>query len=177
MPFGAVEFNQMSGRAGRDGRDAHIYLLFGTRDARANDRMLAASAPAREDLMCIYATLSYLSKQYGQIALSNAEIAEAARERFGAHNIDERMVSCALAVFKELNFLDVEGFGSARQITMNSQPKKSELTDSIRYLEALDARELFEDFSSYIMSAMESELASGIQRPITPDFGTEVSEV
>lgn len=30
MPFSEVEFNQMSGRAGRDGEDAFIHLLFGT---------------------------------------------------------------------------------------------------------------------------------------------------
>ena len=38
LPFNDIEFNQMSGRAGRDGRDATIHLLFGYGDARASTR-------------------------------------------------------------------------------------------------------------------------------------------
>ena len=34
LPFNEIEFNQMSGRAGRDGQDAVIHLLFGPRRCR-----------------------------------------------------------------------------------------------------------------------------------------------
>ncbi len=40
MPFGGIEFNQMSGRAGRDGQPAVIHLLYSSRDARINERLL-----------------------------------------------------------------------------------------------------------------------------------------
>ena len=48
MPFGSIDFNQMSGRAGRDGAPACIHVFFGSRDARTNERLLASSAPLRE---------------------------------------------------------------------------------------------------------------------------------
>ena len=54
VPFNDVEFNQMCGRAGRDGALARIHLLFGGKDARVNELILSSLAPARDDL----ATLS-----------------------------------------------------------------------------------------------------------------------
>lgn len=51
MPFGAIEFNQMSGRAGRDGAAARIHLLYSARDARINEHLLDALAPTRDELV------------------------------------------------------------------------------------------------------------------------------
>ena len=49
MPFGGIEFNQMSGRAGRDGQPAVIHLLYSSRDARINERLLDCYAPERDE--------------------------------------------------------------------------------------------------------------------------------
>ena len=53
MPFCATEFNQMSGRAGRDGSLAQIHLLYSSRDARINERLLDAAAPQRDELVTL----------------------------------------------------------------------------------------------------------------------------
>ena len=45
LPFNAVEFNQMSGRAGRDGAMARIHLIYGAKDARINEMILSSLAP------------------------------------------------------------------------------------------------------------------------------------
>ena len=39
LPFSDVEFNQMSGRAGRDGKPAWVHLLYGRGDASINERI------------------------------------------------------------------------------------------------------------------------------------------
>lgn len=57
MPFGAIEFNQMSGRAGRDGQPAMIHLLYSSRDARINERLLDCYAPERDELVTLYRAL------------------------------------------------------------------------------------------------------------------------
>ena len=57
MPFGAIEFNQMSGRAGRDGQPAVIHLLYSSRDARINERLLDCYAPERDELVTLYRAL------------------------------------------------------------------------------------------------------------------------
>ena len=57
LPFDEVEFNQMSGRAGRDGDPAWVHLAYGVADARINERILARDAPPRDDLATLYRVL------------------------------------------------------------------------------------------------------------------------
>lgn len=190
MPFGSVEFNQMSGRAGRDGKPAQIYVLFGDRDARINERLLAAGAPDRTALVVLYRTLIAQAKVQSDMtgqtqaqmdgaptqgfSLSNSELAEAARERDAHTELDERMVSCGIAIFKELGLLRTTGYGTTRRIVMNLSPVRVDLEKSIRYLEGQHAREEFEQFRNWVLTASTDELLARINRPITPDFGYEV---
>ena len=62
MPFSEVEFNQMSGRAGRNGQDACIHLLFGSRDAAANQDVLRQAAPEHDALGRVYRELRCLQR-------------------------------------------------------------------------------------------------------------------
>ena len=45
LPFNEIEFNQMSGRAGRDGQPAGIHLLFNRGDCSRNERILRDMTP------------------------------------------------------------------------------------------------------------------------------------
>jgi single-stranded-DNA-specific exonuclease len=54
MPFSDVEFNQMSGRAGRDGRASWVHLLYSESDASINEGLLADMTPARDTMAQIY---------------------------------------------------------------------------------------------------------------------------
>ncbi|MFR7652039.1 MAG: helicase-related protein, partial [Eggerthella lenta] len=45
LPFNEIEFNQMSGRAGRDGKPAGIHLLFNRGDCSLNERILRDMTP------------------------------------------------------------------------------------------------------------------------------------
>ena len=64
MPFGSTEFNQMSGRAGRDGAPARIHLLYSRRDARINERLLDAAAPERGELVTLYRALQTMWRRH-----------------------------------------------------------------------------------------------------------------
>jgi single-stranded-DNA-specific exonuclease len=181
MPFGEIEFNQMSGRAGRDGRPAVVHLLYGSRDARINERIIEASAPSRKELVTLYRVLTTIWRrtlaEQGEdsFARSNADIAQAAVELEPSSKLDERSVSCGISVFRELGFLKTSGYGSARRISMVDSPDKMELEDSIRYLEGLRSREDFSSFRDFALEATADELLARINRPIVPDFGTRVS--
>ncbi len=63
MPFSEIEFNQMSGRAGRNGQDACIHVLFGKRDAVHNEGILYASAPNHDTMACIYRELKRFQRE------------------------------------------------------------------------------------------------------------------
>ena len=182
MPFGSTEFNQMSGRAGRDGRPATVHLMFGSRDARLNERLLASSAPDRDQLVLLYRVLGALGRRANEgvgrptFSVANADIAASAREVDTRSTLDERAVSCGIGVFRELGFLNTEGFGTQRTITMVESPARMRLEDSIRYLEGVRSREAFSRFRDWVLTATSDDLLARINRPIAPGFGTVVGE-
>lgn len=187
MPFGAVEFNQMSGRAGRDGNPAYVHLLFSARDARINERILNAAAPSRDDLVVLYRALQTMWRRHiasldeasgvaehtctqqpeGFVA-SNADIALVCRQINGACVLDERAVSCGIAIFRELGFARLEGFGTSRRITMLPATQHVDLNRSIRYLEGIRTRLEFSTFKEWALDAPVEDMLKRINRPITP---------
>ncbi|MCL2882695.1 MAG: single-stranded-DNA-specific exonuclease RecJ, partial [Coriobacteriia bacterium] len=81
FPYNDVEFNQMSGRGGRDGKPATIHLLFTEKDARINDFILQASAPPRDSLAALYSTLRDVAAGEGTgFQITNADLAELAND-------------------------------------------------------------------------------------------------
>ena len=181
MPFGAVEFNQMSGRAGRDGKPATIHLMFGARDARVNERILSSYAPGRDELVCLWRALRSLSARAaaageGSIAHTNAELLDACLQVTPGCGLEERSVSAGIAIFRDLGFLTVEGYGTQRRIRMAESPERMELDQSIRYLEGMRSGAEFREFRDWVLSATPEELIGRINRPIVPGFGTMARE-
>ena len=181
MPFGQVEFNQMSGRAGRDGANSVVHLLFGSRDARINERIISSSAPDRNALIALYRALRSLAQaavEAGEQDFScpNAEIAERALALAPHSGLDERSVSCGVSVFRELGFLTTTGYGTARRIHMVASPERMELERSIRYLEGLKSRDEFFEFREWALTATPDEMLARVNRPIMPTFGRVVGD-
>jgi single-stranded-DNA-specific exonuclease len=181
MPFGAIEFNQMSGRAGRDGEPACVHLFFCEHDARINEHVIAGSAPSRNELVTLYRILVAFGRSAEaqgdgnrSFAQTNADIALAA-SGIDAHTaLDEHMVSCGISIFRELGFLETSGHGSARRITMVDNPRRMDLNLSTRYLEGLRARDAFAEFRDWALTAAQDDMLARINRPITPSFGRVV---
>lgn len=171
LPLGRVEFNQMSGRAGRDGAAATVHLLFGSRDVALGQRILASAAPSRDDLVLVYRTLMRLFRAGGPIVLDDAAIAAAATERASLSPIDEREVSSALTIFSELGFCSVTGWGESRRVSMAPSPARMELTQSACYLEGLRAHDAFAEFCAWALHAPADDLLACVRHPISPDFG------
>jgi single-stranded-DNA-specific exonuclease len=182
MPFGEIEFNQMSGRAGRDGDPAVVHLLYGERDSRINERIIASAAPSRDDLVTLYRTLVGMGRRARveegaeSFRMTNSDLALAATEVVPTSHLDEHAVSCGIAIFRELGFLSTSGYGSARRLAMTDSPPRMELDHSIRYLEGLKARDDFSSFRDWALAATADELLSRINRPIVPDFGRRVGK-
>ena len=169
LPFNSVEFNQMSGRVGRDGAIARIHLLFGERDARINEMILASLAPSRDDMAALYLTLRDLGAEEGKgFEITNAELAErchCARKQF---SLDERGVSSALGVLRDLGFVTGEGHGAYRRLTFVPSQAKVDLESSARYAEGLDEIAEFAEFKTWVLGAPAEELLARFNRPILP---------
>lgn len=174
MPFSAAEFNQMSGRAGRDGATAHIHLMYSSRDARINERILETAAPERDELVTLYRTLKTMQRSMGAdarshaLAATDAQIADMCRAVDARCAPDERTVASGIAIFEELGFVRVEGFGETRHLLMTDHPGHMALTDSIRYLEGLRAKLAFSTFRSWALTAPAHDMLARVRHPITP---------
>ena len=170
LPFDAIEFNQMSGRAGRDKQRAWVHLLFGAQDARINERIISAAAPDKRDLSALYKTLKTLSLENAEEGFSrtNAEISQLVLELEPRATLDETSVSNGISIFKELGFLHTQGYGFARRIFMVENPEHTDLEASIKYLEGLKSKEAFQEFKTWILQAGPDEVLDRFIRPITP---------
>ncbi len=178
MPFGATEFNQMSGRAGRDGNPAHIHLLYGSRDARINRRILWSQAPPRDDLATLYRALVTEDRRSttGRLLLSDAQLVECSLRIDERTHLTEASVSCGILVFEELGLCGTEGFGEVRSVRMTHSPHRVDLERSLRYAEGIHALEEFEAFCDWALVSPSDEVLSRINKPIVPEFGTTVDE-
>ncbi len=173
LPFNEVEFNQISGRAGRDGKRATIHLLFGRNDADINEKILYDMTPDHDCLAQLYRELRRLQKESAQkyFAISNADLAVSASKKV-SFTVSPTAVACGVSVFRELGLIDVhtsfaEG-ENRRFIHVRETQSKVELTDSIRYREGLDEREIFYDFRDWAMKSAERMLQSRISKAILP---------
>ena len=180
LPFNDIEFNQMSGRAGRDGADACVHLLYGYGDARINEKILSSSAPSRDQMVALYRVLAAEGKRAAQegdgvFACTNAELADKANRSTRGARLDETSVSCGISVFRELGFLETQGRGVARHIRMVEGPAHMELESSVRYREGIQEQQDFDAFKSWALSAPADELLARFNRPILPAHPDELS--
>jgi single-stranded-DNA-specific exonuclease len=175
LPLNAVAFNQMSGRAGRNGRAAVIHLLYSSEDVDTNRRLLASSAPSREQLVILYRVLRDEGGTQHEsvpslspfLCLSAAELLEACRAQSSACVLDERGVLNGLAIFEELGLLVRDESYSPPRITLISR-QRVELSSSSIYLEGEEERALFERFVQWALTAPVEELREQIIGPLVP---------
>ncbi|HEY5539842.1 MAG TPA: single-stranded-DNA-specific exonuclease RecJ [Coriobacteriia bacterium] len=169
LPFNSVEFNQMSGRAGRDGALARIHLLFGGRDARINETILSSLAPERDDMAALYVVLRDLATAEGPgFEITNAELADRCRQVRRQFGLDERGVSSALGILRDLGFVTGEGHGAYRRLTFVPGGAKVDLEASLRYAEGMDEIAEFQTFKAWVLTAKADDLLARFNRPILP---------
>jgi single-stranded-DNA-specific exonuclease len=178
LPFNDVEFNQMSGRAGRDGREAGVHLLYGPKDARINEMILTSVAPPRDDLAELYLALKRLDREDGEgFEVTNAELAEEVEQRRPKTRLGEKGVSAGLGVFRELGLVESEGAGSYRRLRLLPAPEERlDLASSTRYAEGLAEQETFEEFRRWALEAPAEELLARFDSPILPTRSARGSE-
>ena len=171
MPFNEIEFNQMSGRAGRDGRQACVHLLYSRSDSQVNERILCDATPDRDVLVKVYRYLMARQRQVGDACFS-AGTAEIAYGISADAPMNAASVECAIAVFRELGLIETHAESSigeeTRMVCVKSGHEKVDLTDSVRYREGMGERAIFEEYKQRAMNETAEEIRNRVIAPIVP---------
>ncbi len=172
LPFSDIEFNQMSGRAGRDGKPAWIHLLYGRGDAALNERILAEATPDHDVMAQVYRRLRSLQREHGAdyFCVGDADLAQAASDCLCA--VSPTAAACGLAVFRELGLIETrtvyEAGRPALWVRVREGADRVELTDSVRYREGIDERTGFGGFCHWALGCDAQGLTVRLSHPIVP---------
>jgi len=171
LPFSIVAFNQMSGRAGRNGQKATIHVVFNEKDAAINREILAPIAPVRAELVVLYRALKVLIIEHGRnadVSTNVDQITAICRRIDPLCDFDEKKIKNSLAIFEELGLLDHEITDNYVLITLPNNVDRVELSASSRYLEGIEELALFEQFKQWVFQATSEELRLKIVCPLVP---------
>ena len=177
LPFNEVEFNQMSGRAGRDGKPAYVHLLYGRNDARINEQILSDLTPDRDEMAEVYRLLRRLWRENGgnTLAISDSALSESLGRT--PSPLPYSAVTCGITVFNELGLLHARVSYTDGEptylIRMVDGPGKVELTDSVRYQEGMGERQVFHTFRDWALGSDYEKLQARVSHPITPTDGDQ----
>ena len=163
LNFDFTEFNQQAGRAGRDGDDASIHLLFGEKDRHLNDYILERAAPTLETLRRLYAALKKIAAD-GTLRVTYVDLADT----LAFDRVDAGTVGVAVRIFADAGLVELGEDDEGRYVRFLPAPGKVELSTSERYVEGEAERDAFKRFCAIALTASPNVLESLIDRPIYP---------
>jgi single-stranded-DNA-specific exonuclease len=163
LNFDFTEFNQQSGRAGRDGDDATIHLLFGEKDRHLNDFIIDRAAPRLETLRTLYAAMKRMTSN-GTLRSTFVDIAAT----LDLDRVDQSTISAAVRIFADAGLVETGDDDDGRFLRFLPVEGKVDLTASERFIEGEAEREAFARFSAVVLAARPDVLESLIDRPIYP---------
>ncbi len=164
LNFNFTEFNQQAGRAGRDGADARIHLLFGPADRRLNEFLLKLDAPPLAMLREIYRGLKRSARE-GTLHGSSRDIADI----LGIDDCRDRSIESALRIFEDEHLVELGRDDEGPYVRLLPAPEKIDLAQNERYAEGETEREAFAEFADFVLGAEASALERLIDRPLYPE--------
>ncbi len=164
LNFDFTGFNQMAGRAGRDGIDARIHLLYGDNDRRINDYIIARSAPSLETLRELYRGMRGLAA-HDMLRMGYDDLART----LDLNMTDGATVGAAVRIFVEGGLAEAGLDDDGRFVRFLDVAHKVDLTAIARFAEGQAEREAFERFCELALKADAATLEQIINRPIYPN--------
>ena len=163
LNFDFTEFNQQAGRAGRDGADASIHLLFGELDRRINDFIIERAAPTLETLRRLYAAMKRVASG-GKLHVTYADVASA----LDFDRVDGSTVGAAVRIFADAGLVELGEDDDGRYVGFLPVSTKVDLTATERFAEGEAERDAFARFCDVVLTAKPEVLEALIDRPIYP---------
>jgi single-stranded-DNA-specific exonuclease len=163
LNFDFTQFNQQSGRAGRDGARADIHLLFGEKDRAINEFLIEKDAPTLHALRTLYRGIKGLARD-GVVRQNFTEIART----LGNDKTDDRTVSRALRIFEDERLVEIGTDDDGRYVRFLPVAGKVDMSQNERFAEGEAERESFKQFCELVLTAKPDALERIINRPIYP---------
>ena len=154
----------MAGRAGRDGADARIHLLYGENDRRINDFIIARGAPSLDVLRELYRGMRGLASD-DVLRTTHEDIART----LDLDMADGSTVGAAVRIFEEAGLVGTGVDDDGRFIRFKAVDGKVDLCATSRFAEGQAERENFERFCALALGADAPTLEAIVNRPIYPD--------
>jgi single-stranded-DNA-specific exonuclease len=164
LNFNLTEFNQQSGRAGRDGDAARIHLLFGERDRSINEFIIERDAPTLHTLRNVYRELKRIASD-GVIRMTYADIASAVDL---GDKVADKTIGAAVRIFNDAGLVELGEDDEGRFVRFREVSGKVDLTQNERFAEGEAERESFKEFCELVLKAQPEILQTIINRPIYP---------
>ena len=165
LNFDFTEFNQQSGRAGRDGSAAEIHLIFGESDRRINEFIIDRDAPTLPLLRELYKGVKGLATD-GYVRSTYVDIARTLE----LDKVNERSVSRALHMFEDEGLVEIAQDDEGRYVRFLPIERKVDLEANERFAEGEAERESFKKFCALALTAKADALERIINRPIYPQM-------
>jgi single-stranded-DNA-specific exonuclease len=165
--FSLEAFNQLAGRASRDGQTGIVHLLYSERDLSLNEMIISQRAPGREDMGNMYRTIK-------SHAYSNDLIIEDESDRIYDKfteldpRYDRRQWRLAVNVFGELGFLHIFQDEDTMRIEVEAHPARRSLNESRNYLEGAGERRALEEYEKIAFSGDIAHLENIIRQALYP---------
>ena len=163
LNFDFTEFNQQAGRAGRDGADASIHLLFGDADRRINDFIIERAAPTLETLRRLYAAMKRMTSD-GKLHVTYADVASA----LDFDRVDGSTIAAAVRIFADAGLVELGEDDDGRYVRFPAVSARVDLTATERFAEGEAERDAFARFCDVVLTAAPEVLEALIDRPIYP---------
>lgn len=165
LNFNFTEFNQQAGRAGRDGGNSDIHLLFSEADRRINEFIIGREAPTLALLREIYKGMRGLAPGGELREMSFVDVART----LDLDKANERTISVAVRIFEDEGLLEHGYDDAGRYLRFLPVEGKVDLARNERFAEGEAEREQFARFSDFVLTADGLSLERIINRPIYPD--------
>ena len=165
LNFNFTEFNQQAGRAGRDGAEAHIHLLYGESDRRINDYILSKSAPTLGILRELYRLMLQAAGEERVFRMTYADFART----IDLDRVDDATVGIAVRIFADAGLVTVGSDDDGRFVRFMCVQEKVDITQTSRYAEGIAERENFDGFCELALKGNVLDLERIMNRPMYPD--------
>lgn len=188
LPFSFIEYNQQSGRSGRDGQEARIHLVYGEEDARINELILEGKSPSRKTLASVWQSLNIMATKDGKLKGAPEDIIAQLNEEQPYAGFSKQTIASSLKIFADLGIIEVRSgeceVGSGRleggtknnagkSVVILQKGKKVDLSDSVIYEEGLHEKEQFNEFKQWALEADVDPLLKMVNQPIYPQEAIE----